>query len=118
MGDDGGDLRFCYAVGFGVFQMVRQGRIRDSRGHQRHNGDDAAGFQADPGIVPVFAKKNVIVEVGKIRREIAKRISARGLCDPFHAAAPLDFYFCCRSGFPLDTAVPAFCFILHFRLSA
>ena len=89
MGDDGGDLLPGDPVRLGVLQMVGQGRIRDPGGHQRHDRDDAPGFDVDGPFVPYLSEEHVVVEMGERGSKFSQLVSACGLNDLFsHIRSP------------------------------
>ena len=56
--------------------MVAAVAVRLAGSHQRHHCDDAAGLDVNAVIVPILAKKNVIVIMCKGRGKLAQGVAA------------------------------------------
>ena len=80
---DGSDLLLGHPMGLGILKMILQGRSGNTGRYDGNNGDNASGLQIDLRIIPVLAKKHIIVEMGEFRGEISHGFSACCLYDLF-----------------------------------
>lgn len=58
-----------------------QGRIRDTGGHQRNDGDDTLRLYVNCFLIPHLAKKHVIVEMCEHRGEFSQLVPSGSLYD-------------------------------------